>query len=156
MPAPPTRLRPCSPSSPSDLDAPPPTRRRIFSTPLQPPLVPVRPPPHHTLSFKIRSSATSSPNPPILPPSRHTLSFKISNGSTLNPAGDTRMSICSVADSSHSLIFHQRDHPGLNAPMVVIPSQASTPPWNPYKQVWLWLYPEQYLTSGAGKIFKVL
>ena len=97
MPTPPPpliHLRPCSPSSSSHLDAPPPTRRRLFSTPLQHPLVPVPPPPRHSLSFKINGSAASNPNIPIPPPPRRALSFNINDGSTLGPGGDTCTSVC--------------------------------------------------------------
>ncbi|KAF9642207.1 hypothetical protein BDM02DRAFT_3152448 [Thelephora ganbajun] len=100
MPAssvPPVRHRLRSPSSSSNSDAPPPTRRRLFSKPLQPTLTSVPLPPRLTLSFKVNGDSTSN-SVSILPPSFCPLSFKIGDDSTSNPEGVRSSRTQSVTD----------------------------------------------------------
>lgn len=92
-PSPPVHRCPCSPSLSSNSDGPLPTRRRLFSTPLQPPLVSVPPLPHNTLSFKINSRVASF-NIPVPPPLHCALSFKINDGSTSDLGSGMHASAC--------------------------------------------------------------
>ena len=107
------RRPPCSPTSSLDLDAPPPTRRRLFSTPLQPPLVPASPPPCHALLFKVNSDATPSSDVLVLPP-RRILSFKTKNSSTFNSEKTLCTSVCLNIGLLCSLTHTQQDHPDLS------------------------------------------
>ena len=102
----PRRRRPPSPSLPSTQGAPPPVRRRLFSTPLQPLLHDPPPPPRHTLSFKVKSDPTSKS---LLPPPCHVLSFKISGTNTswvpTFNAGSEKGMLFMCVDTSHFLTY---------------------------------------------------
>ena len=99
MPAPPARHRPRSPSS--SFDPPPPMRRRLFSRPLQPPLIPAPPPPRRTLSFKMNDNISSNSSTPAPASSCHSFSFKMSSNSVLNPGDFT----CTFAFSSIGYLY---------------------------------------------------
>lgn len=124
-PLPPVRRRPLSPSSSLNSGTPP-THRRLFSTPLQPPVARVPPPPHLTLSFNVDNSATSDLDIPVFPPPRHTLSFRIGDSPVLNVGNDIRTFVCLGVSSLRLLTLSQRDRPGLNLPSTRFPDGAHT------------------------------
>ena len=121
-PPPPVHRRPLSPSPSSSVDMRPLTRRRLFSTPLQPPLA-VLPPPRHTLSFKVNVN----PDVPILPPPRHALSFKIGDSPTPGFGNDIGVFI-RVIDLLYFFTFLQPDRPDPG------PSPTQPPLRNPCKR----------------------